>query len=129
MGSKADVAIVFDPDFGSELASLANRMAVWVIDSAANRPVAEKLWSDHPPDSRLTIFTEPPDQSPEDLLIDTLADVDLHHPDWTTITVIGRAASQAIAHFVQELGGDLVPPRNDCFLVTRKANRPDAGKS
>lgn len=126
MESKADVAIVFDPDYGNELVALANQMAVWVIDSAANRPVADKLWSDHPPDGRLTTFTESSVQSPENVTMRLLVDVDLHHPDWTTIDVIGCAPNQAISQFVQELGGDLMLIDRRSFLVTRKAKSPDA---
>ena len=120
MGS-LDVAVILDPDFGDELASLVNRMAVWVIDSALNTPVAERLWSDHPPDGRVTTFAASSAQSPQDVIMGTLVDVDLHHPDWTTIYVIGCAPNQAISQFVQEFGGELMLIDQRSFLVTREA--------
>ena len=39
------VAIVLDPAFSSRLASLAARAAVWIVDSADNRPAMESLWT------------------------------------------------------------------------------------
>ena len=39
------VAIVLDPAFTSRLASLAERAAVWIVDSQENRPAIETLWT------------------------------------------------------------------------------------
>ena len=38
-------AIVLDPAFASRLASLADRAAVWIVDSPENRPAIESLWT------------------------------------------------------------------------------------
>src|SRR5688500_13055125 len=43
--SARTIAIVLDPDFGARVASLAERAAVWIIDSDANRPAIEALWN------------------------------------------------------------------------------------
>ena len=52
--TKANVAIVVDPDFGDRLVSLAKEMPVWIADTPNNRPVVESLWSRH--DSNVTTF-------------------------------------------------------------------------
>ena len=39
------VAVVLDIGFGSRLASLAERAAVWIVDSSENRPTIESLWT------------------------------------------------------------------------------------
>ena len=39
------IAIVLDTEFALRLASLADRAAVWVVDSPANRPAIESLWT------------------------------------------------------------------------------------
>ena len=39
------IAIVLDPEFSTRVASLAERVAVWIVDSDANRPAIEALWN------------------------------------------------------------------------------------
>ena len=39
------IAVVLDTGFGSRLASLAERAAVWIVDSPGNRPAIELLWT------------------------------------------------------------------------------------
>lgn len=39
------IAIVLDTEFASRLAPLAGRAAVWIVDSPANRPTIESLWT------------------------------------------------------------------------------------
>ena len=39
------IAIVLDTEFASRLAVLAERAAVWIVDSPGNRPTIESLWT------------------------------------------------------------------------------------
>jgi len=39
------VAIVFDAEFGDRLSTLAMRMPVWIVESAANRPAVSEAWN------------------------------------------------------------------------------------
>lgn len=38
------VAVVFTPDFSAQLSKLAFHTPVWIVDTPANRAVAEDLW-------------------------------------------------------------------------------------
>ena len=40
------VAIVLDPEYGSELLAVAPLHPVWIVDSAANRPTIEAVWAE-----------------------------------------------------------------------------------
>jgi hypothetical protein len=80
------VAVVVDPHFGERLTELAQRMHVWVVDTPANRPVAERIWStvSEPSAERgVTVFHSTPDQSTDAWAAHVLATVVLHHGEYS----------------------------------------------
>lgn len=48
MPGEYKVAIVLDSAFGGRLAEIAAQMPVWIVDTLANRAMAEQHWSRHP---------------------------------------------------------------------------------
>lgn len=55
------VAIVFDPRFGGQLAELAMRMPVWIVESSANRAAVAEAWhrATEWPHISITVFRSP----------------------------------------------------------------------
>ena len=70
MATHRSVTVVFDADFGSELERLAGRMPVWVVDTPANRTVAERLWQH--PKLDITTFQARPGDTVEETCVSLL---------------------------------------------------------
>jgi hypothetical protein len=104
--SRYTVAIVVDPMFGEQLAMLAERLHVWVVDTPPNRVVAERLWAAasgrHNLDRGVTTFRVNATESPEAWCAGILSAVDLHHgayahdPPYSAIEVYGTAPSMTL---------------------------------
>jgi hypothetical protein len=89
------VAIVADPDF-EPLTALAKRVHVWLAATSANRARAEAYWRANPQKSLeqgVTTFKVRATDSPEQMVLGVLGDVDLHHgeyshtPPWDTLEI------------------------------------------
>jgi hypothetical protein len=78
MDSVTRVAIVLNPDAGEGLVQLAKVAQVWVVDTPANRAVAERIWSSEGDGDGLTTFRVDAQQPPETWLVDILPVVDDH---------------------------------------------------
>jgi hypothetical protein len=108
------VGLVFDPQFGEDLEALASRMHVWVIDSPANREVAERIWATGARGSierGVTTFGEgAPGADREAQCLGMLESVDLHHgeyshdPPYSVLEVIGVKASPVLRKGLGEFG-------------------------
>ncbi len=107
------VAIVLDPDFGPRLSSLAQRVAVWVIDSSGNRPAIESLWSARRKEHAaydVTVFRAIPGLSPEDHFAGVLRSVqkdegiDDEAPALEWVEVYGLESSASIESLLRERG-------------------------
>lgn len=94
------VAIVFDPDFASQLERLAFHTPVWVVDTPANRAAAEDAWhaAIEWPHITVTLF-RPPDAHPSKddwrMLLDQIAfrerSVDAIEVLGSPLTLVARA--------------------------------------
>ena len=76
------VSLVLDPDYGSSLGWLSERMHVWAVDSPSNRAAAEAIWPTHPGDdpyTSLTLFNASPGEPTPDLISRLLGEIELHH--------------------------------------------------
>jgi hypothetical protein len=94
------VFVVVDRHYGQRLTELARSGPVWIMDTPANRTVAQQIWTADPNRSHLegvTTFKSPEGSSSEDILINELDTIDLHHgtystnPPYTVLDVIGTA--------------------------------------
>jgi len=109
------VVVIVDRHFGEQLASLAPAVPVWIVDTAVNRVVAQRLWTERPRESHLTGITtfKAQDSSPaEDLRLNEMETIDLHHgpysadPPYTVLEVIGTPLSDRIKAQLSEYGFD-----------------------
>jgi hypothetical protein len=85
------------------------------VDTPANRAVAQKIWDAEPNRSHLqgiTTFKFPEDGSPEDILVNELATIDLHHgtysanPPYAVLDVIGAAITPRLRTELGQFGFD-----------------------
>jgi len=87
---------------GSQLSSRMSGLIaagpVWAVDSADNREFTQRLWTDSPTPGHLdgvTLFKASENRSPEQMLINWMDTIDLHHgvcsadPPYTAIRVVG----------------------------------------
>ena len=123
------VAIVLDPSFASRLSSLADRAAVWIVDSSDNRPAIEALWTARRVQQAaydVTVFRPIPDLSSEDHLggvlrsIERHADSDDEAPPLEWIEVYGLASSPAIESLLRRNGFGGTAPLSDGFRARKR---------
>ena len=109
------VFVVGDRGYGPRLAELAETGPVWIVDTPANRSVSQEIWAARPNRSHLesvTTFKVPEGTSSEDMLIDKLDTIDLHHhtysanPPYTVLDVIGTAITARLKIELGEYGFD-----------------------
>jgi hypothetical protein len=107
------VCVIVDRKFGERLAEIESGVPVWIVDTPANKPVAQRLWKEHPHESHLTGITTFNDWdpfSPEDLLIGEFDIIDLHHGSYSADTpytifeVFGAQLSEKIKVKLAEYG-------------------------
>jgi hypothetical protein len=107
------VFVVVDREYGERLAELAQGGHVWIVDTPANRAVAQRIWSANPNRGHLdgvTTFKSVEGSSSEDLVINELDTIDLHHgtysanPPFTVLEVIGSAITDRLKAELSEFG-------------------------
>ncbi len=128
--STRTVAIVLDPAFGAQLASLAGRAAVWVVDSPENRPTIESLWTarrTRGAEYDLTVFRMIPGLSPADHIdgvvrsLDRLRfdDDDAPAAPIGSVEVYGAAPDAAMRSTFEQFGFAHLDPLDDGFRARR----------
>jgi hypothetical protein len=109
------VFVVVDREYGERLSELGRTGPVWIVDTPSNRAAAQKLWAAHPEGSHLdgiTTFKTSDNSSPEEILINELNTIDLHHgpysadPPYTVLEVIGAAISERVKTELSHFGFD-----------------------
>jgi len=123
MNEPYSVAVVVDSNFAERLFEIAAEMPVWIADTPANRAAAERLWAPSAPQPStqdVTTFAVDPAATPESWLVGILANLDLHHgeyshdPPYSAIEVYGvsltpeirsRCSEYDLLRFVQRTDG------------------------
>ena len=122
------IFVVLDRNYGHRLDELACHGPVWIVDTPANRNVAQQIWTAAPNRDHLegvTTFKFPADSSSEDILINELDTIDLHHgtysanPPYTIIEVIGSDISDKAKEALAEFGFDHIEATPQGFRATR----------
>jgi len=122
------VFVVLDRDYGQRLTELAQTGPVWIVDTPANRTIAQQIWDASPNRSHLegvTTFKFQEGIPSEDILINELDTIDLHHgtyssnPPYTVIEVIGTGISDKIESSFTEFGFDQFVPTPHGFQAIR----------
>jgi hypothetical protein len=92
------VFVVVDRNYGERLGELPQSEPVWIVDTPANRAAAQQIRATNRNRSHLdcvTTFKVGEDSSTDDILINELDTIDLHHgtysanPPYTVLEVIG----------------------------------------
>jgi len=122
------VFVVVDRDFGQHLTALAEMGPVWIADTPVNKCVAQKIWAAYPRSGHLegvTTFNVPDGTSSEDILINELGTIDLHHgtysanPPYTVLEVIGTSITARLKAELGEYGFDHFQETARGFRATR----------
>jgi len=130
------VFVVLDPEYGERLLELAQAGPVWIADTPPNRATAQKVWAVHPSRSHLegvTTFETGDGCSAEDILINNLDTIDLHHgthsadPLYTVLEVIGAVLSERLKTELAQLGFEDFQATTEGFRATRPV--PSSGVS
>jgi hypothetical protein len=124
------VAVVLDPAFSSRLASLAQRAAVWIVDSPENRPAIESLWTarrTRGAEYDVTVFRSIPELSAEAHIEGVVRSVGKREnaadEDATvgTIEVYGTGMSEAMRSTFEKHGYTRMELLGEGFRAHRKA--------
>jgi hypothetical protein len=111
------VIVSFDPDYGDrERADLGD--AFWLIESPANRRLAQAAWASGPSDPNSAVFRASYGPGEPDSAIAIFENVDLHHPNWTEIDIDAVADVAELSRRLAELGFSVSPTANG-LVVTR----------
>jgi len=81
------VMLVFEETYGSrDKPQLGD--AFWMVDTPANRALAEKAWKDASTDPNSAVFQSHSPARAQDV-IGKVQDIDVHQPDWSEIVLVG----------------------------------------
>jgi len=129
------VFVVVDRDYGHRLSQLAQTGPVWIVDTPANRAVAQGIWTTNPNNSHLdgvTTFKFGEGNSSEDILVNELDTIDLHHgtysanPPYTVLEVIGTGISTRLKAELSQFGFDEFQETSQGFRSVRPAPTGEA---
>ncbi|HTG27994.1 MAG TPA: hypothetical protein VK818_07195 [Methylomirabilota bacterium] len=107
------VYVVVDREFGEKLAKLERGVPVWIIDTSANKLVAQRFWNARSDENHLTgitTFSDLNSLSPEEMLLGHLDTIELHHgslsanPPYTVIEVFGMQLTAKAKNVLSEYG-------------------------
>ena len=128
------VIVVLDRAYGQRLIELAQTGPVWIVDTAANRSIAQQIWAADPNHSHLdgvTTFKFEEGSSSEDILINELDTIDLHHgtysanPPYTVLEVIGTPISPRLKTDFSRFGFDEFQETGSGFRAVRPTPTDD----
>lgn len=128
------VCVVLDREYGTRLSGLLEVGPVWAIDSQTNREIAQIIWEESPTRDEMdgiTIFKALSDGTPEEILINELGTIDLHHGPYSTdspytvIRVIGTFPTERIEEALSEYGFDSFHVADDGFHATRSLEQAE----
>ena len=106
------VGLILDAAYGARLASLADRMHVWAMESPDNRAAAEVVWPKYGPgtvDRGVTLFTRT-DEMNEPQWSGLLGMIDLHHgplsedPPYEAVEVFGNPLTNDLRRWLKASG-------------------------
>lgn len=119
------VALVLDPEYGENLKNIAARASVWVIDSPANKCFAQSIWAMCPnSDHTVTTFIKK-GVFDDSCLEDLMDNVELHHPRFRTLEILGLAPTTEVRRVLKEFGFDIRNETRNGLLATRISKSPD----
>ena len=124
------VFVVLDRVYNGRIAELARVGPVWIVDTPPNRAAAESFWAANPDRSSLngiTTFKFEADSSPQEILINELDAIDLHHgmysasPPYAAIEIIGTTLSETLWSRLAEFGFSEFEKTSEGFRAVRSS--------
>jgi hypothetical protein len=126
--NKLPVAIVFCPDFSSELETTLEHMHAWIAETPANRRAVEAIWlTDKHCKSLIELTTFKSDAG--DVRLGILQTVEDHHNEYTQVgpydelVVFGLRLTQEVRAECEEFGFDLFEETDQGFKAIRSSNQ------
>lgn len=122
------VFVVLDREYGERLSALTRKGPVWIVDTPLNRAAAHDMRALHNYRSHLdgiTTFAAGNNLLPEDLFINELGTIDMHHgiysadPPYTELEVIGTAISDKVKAELSQFGFNDFQPTAERFRAIR----------
>ena len=119
------IGLVLDPDYGARLASLAERMHVWAVESPANRAAAEVVWPKYRSgrmDRGVTLFARTGEMD-EPQWSGLLGMIALHHgpdsedPPYQVVEVFGYPLKNDLRQWFSASGFGAAMPTAEGFRV------------
>jgi hypothetical protein len=123
------VAMVLDREFGNKLVALSRKIHAWVCDSPTNLKVVNKIRKDikeFSMESGVTNFKVSKDDSAEDMFMNLIDAVDLHHgkfshsPPWSILEVYGLRLSPVVEAKLHEFGPGKFEKMTNGFIFYRE---------
>ncbi len=116
-----NVAIVFDPDFGTQLERLAFHTPVWIVETAENRTAAEAAWRDAVewPHLMVTLFRPPEEHPSKEDWRGLFEQITFHERSFDSVEVIGEPLTVVVRAALKELGFDRFDETRDGFRARR----------
>jgi hypothetical protein len=110
------VAIVVDPAFGARLISLAHRLPIWVVASAANATFVDQARAVS--GASVTTFDDCA-IAPDSMAMEFLDSVLEHHPSAARIEIIGCTATQSLHSALRDAGLSLISEDAGLLVAVR----------
>ena len=119
MSRRTDIVAIILDDAYLNLRQLSEQMAVWAVDTPANRASMYELWSEvATPGNDLTLFNGGNATSSECLPF-PVATIEMHHPDATALLLIGLSKTSGLEEGLLQLGYSL-EVRGDALLAVQQ---------
>lgn len=117
-----NVAIVFNPDYASQLERLAFHTPVWIVETPENRAAAEAAWhaAIEWPHITVTLF-RPPGEHPRKDDWRALFELILLQEEFDSVELIGTEMTVAVRAALAELGFDRFDETREGFRARRGA--------
>lgn len=96
------VTLVFDGGYGSRNEPDLGE-AFWLVDSPANRAIAEQAWKASATNPNSAVFKGQQSANAQDV-VEKVEEIDLHHPDWSEIIVVGVEPTSELASALEAEG-------------------------
>ncbi len=91
------IALIVTPDAGTLLLTVAKTHYLWIRTSQQHTPILAQLQDK-------TAFAAAAAALPEDLVLEYLDTITLHHPAWTQLRIIGAPLTDAIQEAIRAYG-------------------------
>lgn len=111
------VVLVFDTAYGADpQADLGE--AFWLVESPSNRALALTAWQSGSTDLNSAVFDPPPGPPAWEDVVGRVEDIELHHPNWSVIEVVGVEPMPQFCAVMSEAGHKIIS-RTGCISIQR----------